>query len=487
MEMSAKLEKKKLVKPKLLKGFRDILPSQMFTRERIVDALKGVFESFGYLPLETPAIEYEETLLGELGVDANKQVYRFTDLENCEVGLRYDLTVSLARVVAQYQDQIVFPFRRWQTGKVWRFDKPKKGRLREFAQFDADIVGIDSVAADVEIIELLYESFTRMGVSNFVIKINNRRLLAYLLKFLKIEDEPNRVFRVLDKLEKVGRKAVKHELMGLEMKQAFDSAFESEAALSLTEKQADGILEFIGIDGDLNAVEAMLCEYFGVKTNCVDCPGLDEVFETLAFLRAKELDEKHLKWDLALARGLDYYTGTVVEVVLPDKAEFGAVAGGGRYDNLVDRFSERKLPGVGVAVGVDRLMQALKDDDDTVVERRKAVFIPFFDRALVSVYTKIARELRGAGVIAEVYPGYTSLGKQLKYADRAGFAVAVIVGADEIAKGVVNIKRLWTEFDAKNKETTAPQNDLLEAVKREFEAFEAASQRSAQGATQARK
>lgn len=477
--MSARLEKKKLVKPKLLKGFRDILPSQMFTRERIVDTLREVFTGFGYLPLETPAIEYGEMLLGDLGVDANKQVYRFVDLEGSEVGLRFDLTVSLARVVAQYQDEIVFPFRRWQTGKVWRFDKPKKGRLREFSQFDADIVGIDSVAADVEIIELLYESFTRMGIENFVIKMNNRRLLAYLLKFLKIEDEPNRVFRVLDKLEKAGRRAVKRELMGMEMKQAFDSAFEEEAALSLTEKQADGLLEFVGIEGDLNAVEEMLCEYFDVETNCRDCPGLDEVFETLAFLRAKDLSEKHLKWDLALARGLDYYTGTVVEVVLPDKQDFGSVAGGGRYDNLVDRFSERKLPGVGVAVGIDRLMQALKDDDNTAIERRKAVFIPFFDRALVSVYSKLARELRDAGMIAEVYPGCTSLGRQLKYADRAGFAVAVIVGADEIAQGVVNIKRLWTEFAADNKETFVPQGKLLDAIRQELALFEAAAKRGA--------
>lgn len=470
--MDTQVEGKKLIKPKLLKGFRDILPAQMFTRERIVGVLRDVFTKYGYLPLDTPSVEYEETLLGELGVDANKQIYRFSDLEGSEVGLRYDLTVSLARVVAQYQNDLVFPFRRWQTGKVWRFDKPKKGRLREFAQFDADIVGIDSVAADVEIIELLYESFKRMDVADFVIRMNNRRLLTYLLRFLEIGDEPNRVFRVLDKLEKMGRRAVKRELMGQELKQAFDSAFEAEASLTLTEKQADGLLDFVGIDGDLTSVEVMLCEYFGVATNCVNCPGVDEVFETMAYLRAKELDEAHLKWDLALARGLDYYTGTVVEVILPDKLEFGSVAGGGRYDNLVDRFSERKLPGVGVAVGIDRLIQALNDNESAEISRREAVFIPFFDRGLVSVYSKLAKELRDKGFVAEVYPGSkTSLGKQLKYADRAGYAVALIIGGDELAKNVVNVKRLWTEFDASNKEVFVPRDKIVGAVLDEFERY----------------
>ncbi len=473
------IEKKKLVKPKLLKGFRDILPSQMFTRDRVIDTLRDVFTKYGYLPLETPALEYEETLLGELGVDANKQIYRFTDLEGAELGLRYDLTVSLARVVAQYQNDIVFPFRRWQTGKVWRFDKPKKGRLREFAQFDADIVGIDSVAADVEIIELLYESFMQMDVGDFTIRMNNRRLLSYLLQFLEIKDDPNRVFRVLDKLEKVGKHSVKRELMGQEQKQAFDSAFERETSLTLTESQADGLLDFVSIDGDLTSVEVMLCEYFGVETNCANCPGLDEVFETMSFLRAKELEETHLKWDLALARGLDYYTGTVFEVVLPDKSEFGSVAGGGRYDNLVDRFSERKLPGVGVAIGIDRLLQAINDNESASISRREAVFIPFFERELVSVYSKLARELRENGIIAEIYPSCNaSLGKQLKYADRAGYAIALIIGGDELAKGAVNVKRLWTEFDAANKEVFVQRNIIAKTVFDEFKhyrEFEAAS------------
>lgn len=461
--------KSKYVKPRILKGFRDLLPKQMAVRARIVKSLNEVFESFGYLHLDTPALEYEETLFGELGIDANKQIYRFRDLEANDVGLRYDLTVSLARVVAQYQNELVFPFRRMQTGKVWRYDKPKKGRLREFIQFDADIVGIDSVAADCEIIELLYESFKRIGISEFVIKINNRRLLAYLLDFLAIKEDTNRVFRVLDKLERAGKKAVKRELMGLDKKQAFESAFEEEAALNLSENQADGLLDFIGIEGDFQAVEEMLCGYFGVGVDCFDKPGLFEVFETFRLLRARDLDEKHLKWDLALARGLDYYTGTVVEVILPDKSEFGSVAGGGRYDNLVSRFSSMKFPGVGVAVGVDRLAMALEEDPAFLNGARNAVFIPFFEAALASEYARLAREIRGSGIIAEVYPGAeASLGKQLKYADKAGYPIALILGGNELAQGIVNLKRLWTGFEAANKELNVNRSDLIASVRDEL-------------------
>ena len=470
--MSDDTGKPKLVKPRILKGFRDNLPGQMALRARIIGALTDSFTSFGYLPLDTPALEYEETLFGELGIDANKQIYRFRDLEANDVGLRYDLTVSLARVVAQYQNELVFPFRRFQTGKVWRYDKPKKGRLREFVQFDADIVGIDSVAADAEIIDLLYESFLKIGVSDFVIRINNRRLLLYLIEFLKIGDDANAVFRVLDKLERSGKKAVRRELMGEEKKQAFDSAFEEEAALSLSEKQADGLLDFIGIEGDFKAVEDMLCGYFGVDTDCRDVKGLFEVFETLRLLRARDLDEKYLKWDLALARGLDYYTGTVVEVVLPDKADYGSVAGGGRYDNLVGRFSTQKFPGVGVAVGVDRLAMALEEDPVFASTGRDAVFIPMFESELASQYAGLAREIRAAGIAAEVYPGAgASLGKQLKYADRAGFPLALILGGNELAQGVVNIKRLWTGFDSTNKEINVKRSKIVESVKDELSKY----------------
>lgn len=467
--MSVETGKSKYLKPRILKGFRDLLPKQMAIRARIVNALSEVFESFGYLHLDTPALEYEETLFGELGVDANKQIYRFRDLEANDVGLRYDLTVSLARVVAQYQNELVFPFRRMQTGKVWRYDKPKKGRLREFVQFDADIVGIDSVAADSEIIELLYESFKKIGIEDFVIRINNRRLLTYLLEFLDIKEDANQVFRVLDKLERSGKKAVKRELMGLEKKQAFESAFEEEAALALSGKQADGLLDFIGIEGDFKAVEDMLCSYFGVSSDCADKPGLYEVFETLRLLRAHDLDEKHLKWDLALARGLDYYTGTVVEVILPDKSEFGSVAGGGRYDNLVSRFSSMKFPGVGVAIGVDRLAMALEEDPSFLNGARNAVFIPFFEAALASEYARLAREIRSSGIVAEVYPGTgASLGKQLKYADKAGYPIALIIGGNELALGVVNLKRLWTGFDAANKEVNVKRTGVVTAVKEEL-------------------
>jgi histidyl-tRNA synthetase len=426
------------VEPKLLRGFRDYLPAQMNARLRLIEAIRHVYELYGYLPLETPAQEYRVTLLG-YGEENAKQIFSFKNPEDEDVALRFDLTVPLARVVAQYPD-LPLPFRRYQIAPVWRADKPDPGRFREFLQFDIDAVGSASLAADVEIICGMYDTLLALGLKNFKVRFSDRKVLNSLLDFCGIPHTmAHGVFRVLDKLEKTGLENVQAELM----EGRIDTSGDKIPGLGLSVTQVGKIGEFLAIPrGRRRDVLAAFTTLFrGVLSAQEAATELQTICDSLDGLG---IPEEHVVLDLSIARGLDYYTGPVFEAVLLDAPEFGSVFGGGRYDGLVERFLGKKIPAVGASIGVDRLFAALQKlglvgDSPSTAQ----VLVTVMDPSRMLDYQKVTRELRTAGINTEMYLGEEKgLGKQLQYANRQEIPVALIIGGDEFAAGEVTIKNL---------------------------------------------
>jgi histidyl-tRNA synthetase len=438
------------IEPRLLRGFRDYLPAQMNARQRLIATIRSVYERYGFQPLDTPALEFRETLMG-YGEENTKQIFEFRNPEEEEVALRFDLTVPLARVVAQYND-LPLPFRRYQVGPVWRADKPDPGRFREFTQFDIDAVGVPSLAADVEILSAMHDAFLELGLERFRLRFSDRKVLNSLLDFAGIPREmAHGVFRVLDKLEKIGMQGVTAELTGGRK----DASGDTIRGLGLQTKQVDRIAEFVNLPkGARREVLAALAGLFH------DVPSAAEALEELSFIDGA-LDRLHLSddrvaLDLSIARGLDYYTGPVFEAVLLDAPEMGSVFGGGRYDGLVERFLGRKIPAVGGSIGVDRLLAAFRKLgrlEETPATAQ--VLVTVMERDRMGDYLALAREIRSAGINAEVYVGEErSLRKQLQYADRLRIPVGVIIGGDEFAQGTVTIKNLKLGAQLQEKKST---------------------------------
>jgi histidyl-tRNA synthetase len=452
-------------KPKILRGFRDYLPKAQAARQWVVDTIRGVFESFGFLPLDTPMLELEETLTGDLGVDANKQIYRFVDLDRKNVALPYDLTVSLARVVAMYPNGIVLPFKRYQFSKVFRFDKIKRGRFREFMQLDADIVGVTDMVSDAEIVAIVCAALRAIGLKDFVVRLNDRKVISEAIVKLGIDGDEKAIFRALDKLEKQNEGEVLAELTGAIQRQAFDSAFEKTYQLKIPKDKAKALLAFIRIDEPAATMVTRLAKRLGVE-DIEKSVGLSELDKLLKVIKAYGVDEANYRVDLSLARGLDYYTGTVFETVMTDMPEYGSISGGGRYDNLVARFAPTGAPGVGATIGIDRLFAALEEKGALDIRPSKTlVFIPQLDEQFIPEYQSLAARLRERGIGAEVYvePG-VKLGKQFQYADRLGIPLAAIAGEDEFLKGVWQIKRLYTGFGEEDKQFSVPASDVVDKL-----------------------
>ncbi len=432
------MPEERIVEPRLLRGFRDYLPGQMNARQRIIATIRSVYERYGFQPLDTPALEFRETLMG-YGEENTKQIFEFQNPEEEEVALRFDLTVPLARVVAQYTD-LPLPFRRYQVGPVWRADKPDPGRYREFTQFDIDAVGVTSLAADVEILTAMHDTFVALGVDRFRIRFSDRKVLNSLLDFAGIgRGMAHGVFRVLDKLEKIGMEGVTAELTAGRR----DASGDKIPGLGLDSKQVDRISQFVALPkGTRKEVLAGLAGLFGNVASAEEAVGeltfLNTTLDTL------QISDQRVALDLSIARGLDYYTGPVFEAILPDAPEFGSVFGGGRYDGLVERFLGRKIPAVGGSIGVDRLLAALVKLGRLAEDPATAkVLVTVMDRDRMPEYLAIAREIRAAGINAEVYVGEDkSLRKQLQYADRLRIPVGIIVGGDEFSQGTVTIKNL---------------------------------------------
>ncbi len=419
------------IEPQNAKGFRDLLPQNAYRKNQIVSTIRKVYESYGFLPLETPGLEYLEILLGEYGEENTKQIFRFKSPEEQEVALRFDLTVPLARIVAQYGD-LPKPFKRYQVGSVWRADKPDPGRFREFTQFDVDVVGTSSQLAEAEVIGAVVRALREIGAGEFVVNVNSRRVLNAVIEYSGIQsDRAKDVFRVLDKLNKVGMDNVELELT----KGRRDVSGDFIPGLGLTDANVQKIKEYLALPkGNRKKVLAEIAALLGAE-NCEDLKSLD------GFLDVLGLGANVVSFDPTIARGLDYYTGPVFEVNLKDKPQFGSVAGGGRYDNLVKRFTDADIPAVGFSIGVDRLLAALADGG--VQTNFTDVVVTIMDRDRLEEYLKIADELRNAGVRTDLYLGQEKgLRKQLQYADRVSARFAVIVGSNEMEKGVVTVKDL---------------------------------------------
>ena len=410
------------VKPRILKGFRDYLPDNMLPKQRMLDTVARTFESFGFAPLVTPALEYADILVGKYGDEGDKLLYRFLDNGDRDVALRYDLTVPLARVIGM-NPQLAKPFKRYQIAPVWRAEKPGRGRFRELVQCDVDIVGSDDLMADAECLAVGAAVLRALGVDDFVLRVNNRKLLTALLARLGIaEGKPAMaVLRSVDKLPKIGEAAVRALLV-------------SENGLGSA--AVDGIFDFLKLD------PAELASWFADSE--VGLQGAAELNALLGL--ATELGVRdRVEVDLSIARGLDYYTGTIYETFLTAAESLGSVMSGGRYDDLLGMFGGQSTPAVGISLGVDRLFAGLLElglvQEDGNPTR---VLVTVFDASTRAASYAIAADLRAAGVPCEVYLGAPRMKKQFQYADRRGVAHVIIAGPDEVARGEVTIKRLAT-------------------------------------------
>jgi histidyl-tRNA synthetase len=451
------MSEEKTIEPRLLRGFRDYLPAQMNARHAMISTIRRVYELYGFQPLETPAQEYVTTLLG-YGDENAKQIFQFENPEGEQVALRFDLTVPLARVVAQYPD-LPLPFRRYQVAPVWRADKPDPGRFREFVQFDLDSVGTSSVAADTEILCGMYDVLIALGLTRFKIKFSNRKVLNTLLDFAGIpQTASHRVFRTLDKLEKIGHEALVAELTSGRV----DGSGDKIAGVGLSKNQVAKITEFLALPtGSRSVVLNSLREIFkGIGSATPAVEELTSICESLGMLG---IPEEQVVLDLSIARGLDYYTGPVFEASLMDAPEFGSVFGGGRYDGLVERFLGRSIPAVGASIGVDRLFAALQKLG--LIERGAStahVLVTVMEPSRLIEYQMITRQLRQGGINTEMYLGdEASLGKQLQYANRQQIPVAVLVGSDEFAADTVTVKnlKLGGELQDKKKAVSGKERD----------------------------
>src|SRR5947199_2273989 len=463
------------VEPRLSRGLRDLLPAQMLARQRMIDTIRGVYELYGFVPLATPAIEFLDVLSGSAGQEAQQSIFRVTNPENEALGLRFDLTVPLARVIAQYKE-LPRPFRRYQVSPVWRADKPDKGRFREFTQFDLDSVGTESEVADTEVIAGMCDTLSALNVGRYIVRFSSRAILNLLLDFAGISAEQGvDVFRVLDKLDKVGLDKVSRELMNGYKDESGDTI----RGVGLTADQVDRIKRFLDIKNDSRReVVASVRELFGKLDHA--SAQIDVVEKISNHLYALGYSDDRVSLDLSIARGLAYYTGPVFEAILLDAPQFGSVFGGGRYDGLVMRFLGEAIPAVGASIGVDRLLAALAHLGR--IDARKAtarVLVTSMDPALEDDYLQMTWQLRRAGISTELYVGTAKrLGKQLEYADAYDIPLAILIGSNEKTSSVVTVKNMAagrakaSQLDDRSKwlaerpgQTTIPRERLGEGVR----------------------
>jgi len=455
----AKKSKTNKVKPKVLKGFRDYPPEEEIARQILIQKTRTVFEKYGYLPLQTASLEFAESLLGPHYTPDNlKELFGFEGPENVEMALRYEFTLSLARYVAG-NPQMTLPFRRYQYGNVWRVDKPGPGRFREFMQFDFDIVGTASMLADAEIIAVMSDVLDYLGIKNFIIRYSNRKLINGLVEFAGLPPEKAvDVFRVIDKLEKQGREAVLDELGPGRIDQSGDKI----PGLGLKDNQINLLNTFLNLyllpKSEIITKTKDLLNH--IKTSQ---EGISELIEIQGYLNDMGVSDDKAQLDVTIVRGLGYYTGPVYETTLLDLPDYGSVFSGGRYDNLVNRFSGKKIAATGSSFGVDRMLAALIALKAIELKKSTAdVVVTTMDKSHMADYIKIAGELRRAGFNTEIFHGETkNINKQLKYADRIGIPVAVIIGSDEFKADQVTVKDLRAGLE-KSKEV-ADREKWLEA------------------------
>lgn len=422
------------VTPKTLSGFMELLPNEQVLFNQMKETIQKTYEKYGFLPIDTPVIESSEVLLAKAGGETEKQIYSFTKGDN-NLTLRFDLTVPLAKYVAEYANELSFPFRRYQIGKVYRGERAQRGRFREFYQCDIDIIGDGelNIINDAEIPSIMYDVFTKLNLEKFTIKINNRKILNGLFEYINAKEISQDIMRIIDKIEKIGEEKVRAEL----------------EELGVTEENTKFVLDFIKIDGNtdqkLEALEKLNIENETFKK------GLEELKEVVKYIRLFNVPEDYFEIDLSIARGLDYYTGTVYETFLDDYKSIGSICSGGRYNDLAGYYTDKQLPGVGMSIGLTRLFFIL-NDLGLIKSTKKSIS----DILIISMVQDLkpaietANKLRKAGINTEIYFDDKKMKAKFKYADRLKIPYVIVIGEDEIASGKLTLKNMKTGEQKQN-------------------------------------
>ena len=418
------------IKPRTLSGFMELQPDKQVQMNKMRAVLAETYARYGFTPLDTPAIEAAEVLLAKGGGETEKQIYRFTKGDS-DLALRFDLTVPLAKYVAANYGQLTFPFRRYQIGKVWRGERAQRGRFREFYQADIDIIGDGAldILNEAEIPAIIYDTFTRLGLHRFRIRVNNRKVLNGFFAILGLSEQAGDVLRTIDKLDKIGADKVRALLTD---------------TCGVTAEQADEILRFIACPGTSADKLAFLEQYRG-RNETFDT-GLDELRTVVGYLPAFGVPEENFELDLTIARGLDYYTGTVYETVLLDHPEVGSICSGGRYDDLAGYYTNKSLPGVGISIGLTRLFYILQEQnmisDAVLTAPADVLILPMTDD--LSAAVSLASMLRAGGLRVQLYSEKKKFKAKIGYADKLGIPFVIFLGEDEIAQNVCALKNMVT-------------------------------------------
>ena len=417
-----------IVEPRTLAGFMELLPNEQILFEQMKQKIEKTYQKFGFLPLDTPILESAEILLAKAGGETEKQIYQFKKGDN-DIAMRFDLTVPLAKYVAKNYGNLSFPFRRYQIGKVYRGEKAQKGRFREFYQCDIDIIGDGelSIINDAEIPSVIYNLIKELGFEDFTIRINNRKILNGLFEYINQKDNSTEILRIIDKIEKIGKDAVIEEL----------------EKIQVSKEAIEKIINFIEIEGTtdekLNKLQELNINNETFKL------GLDELKNVVYYIRMFGVPDKNFKVDLTIARGLDYYTGTVYETFLNNYRELGSICSGGRYENLAEYYTDKKLPGVGISIGLTRLFYKLNELGLIKAEKSSmsdVLVIPMLED--LSTPIKIANALRENEINTEIYLNDKKLKAKLKYADKLEIPYTMIIGEDEVNTNIIKVKNMKT-------------------------------------------
>ena len=434
------------IRPRVPRGMRDILPEQMIRRQYVIDVIRDVFEEFGFEPLQTPALELSEVLTGKYGPDAEKLIYQAGHVGGREdLSLRYDLTVPLCRVIAMHP-QLPKPFKRYQIDPVWRAERPQKGRYRQFFQCDTDTVGTESMLADAENVNLIYQVLTRLGFEQFEVNINDRKLITGIGQFAGVpEEQLGGLYRSIDKLDKIGVSGVRDEL----------------AENQIPEPVIEKLLALLQVEGDPATVLNALNEQLGDSK--IAREGIAELEELNGYLATLGVPDKFYRVNVSMVRGLEYYTGPIYETVV-EEPKIGSITGGGRYDELIGSFSKQGYPATGTSFGIERIIDVMEEFDmfpAAVGKTVTQVLVTVFDADLAQESLKLATLLRQDGIRTEVYNRPTRLSTQIKYADTKGIPYAVILGSDELEAGNVAIRNL-----ASREQQIVPRAEFVEHIQK---------------------
>ena len=422
-----------MIEPRTLPGFMELLPNEQILFEQMKQKIEKTYQKFGFLPLDTPILELSEILLAKAGGETEKQIYQFQKGDT-DIAMRFDLTVPLSKYVAKNYGNLSFPFRRYQIGKVYRGERTQKGRFREFYQCDIDVIGDGELSTinDAEIPSVIYNLIKELGFEEFTIRINNRKILNGLFEYINQKDNSVEILRIIDKIEKIGKDAVIEDL----------------EKIGVSKEAIEKIINFIEIDGTTDEKLQKLQD-LNIENETFKL-GLEELISVVKYIRIFGVPDTHFKVDLTIARGLDYYTGTVYETFLNDYRELGSVCSGGRYENLAEYYTDKKLPGVGISIGLTRLFYKLNELGLIKAEKASmsdVLVIPMVDDLSKPII--LANSLREKNINTEIYLNDKKLKAKLKYADKLQIPYVIIVGEDEINSGVISVKNMITGEEKK--------------------------------------